>query len=246
MIAATLRRARTVYRDGLDGLWFGLTVFVGIIVVIFVGIGLIISATGGFDGAEWTSVWEQVMYAARYFPLSMGAILMMAFLPIAVSFGVTRTSYLIGFAGLVVTLNATVAVVVAAGHLVEHALFQAGGAAQELTSPHLFTAGDQVGWVAAETLIIGMANTTAGALIGVAYFKWHWLWTTLALPIILVPLAVAEGLMAVGWAGNVVHAIGFDRGPLGLVIPATLAVTAAMVVGTLIISRHTDISACSG
>lgn len=246
MTSPTLRRAAVAFGDGMSGVRMGTLLFAVVVVVIFTAVGLIVSVTGGFEGAAWTSVWEQVMYAARYYPLSLGAVFTWAFLPLAVSLGVTRASYFISFAGLTVALSLAIAVLVAAGHLAEYGLFAAGGAVQEFSSPHLFTAGDQVGWVALETVMVGMPNMAAGALIAMTYYKWRWLRATLALPLTLVPLVVAEGLMSAGWFGNVMNFIDVDRGPLALIIPATLIVTAAMIVATFTISRHSDIRTSSG
>lgn len=246
MTALMLRRARLVYVDGLRGMRLAFGLFAVIMAVIFGGIGLIVSATGGFEGPTWTSVWEQAMYGSRYFPLSMGVVLLAAFLPVATAHGISRASYLVGTAALMVTFGVAVAVFLVAGHWIEYQVFTAGGAVTEYSSPHLFSSGREVGWVFVESVIVVTTNIVGGFFIGAAYFRWRWLRATLALPFLLVPIAAVEALMASGWAGNVmVDVLGFDRGPLGVVIPVGVAIVGAMLVATLAVLRTTDVRTSS-
>jgi hypothetical protein len=247
MSSLTVRRARLVFIDGLRGLKLAYGLFILIMALIFATIGLVIHATDGFGASPWTSVFEQAQYGTRYFPLSMGAIVAIAFLPVAVAHGVTRRSYVLGSAALVVTLSVVVGAFLAAGHGVEYLLFDAAGAVQDFSSPHLFSSGRQVGWVFVESLVVVTANISAGFFVGAAYYKWHWLWATLALPLLLAPLAAVEAVLAAGWPGNVMEtAFDVDRGPLGVVLPVSVVLIAAMHVGAFAIFRTTDVRPSAG
>lgn len=242
MTSPTVRRARLVYIDGVRGLRLAFAGFGIVMVLIFSAVGLIVLLTNGFEGSIWDSVWEQAMYGSRYFPLSMGVVLVASFLPVATAHGISRTSYALGASALVVTMGAVVALLMTLGHGAEYLLYEGGGATAQFTSPHLFSSGSDLGWVFTESLIIVTANVAGGYFIGSAYYRWRWLRATLALPLLILPIAAVEMLMSAGWPGNVmISTFGIDRGPLLAVIPASVAVIIGTFLLTLVILRRTDV-----
>lgn len=247
MTSPTIRRALLVYLDGVRGLWLAYAIFIVVMAMIFSGIGLIVHVTGGFDGSTWTSIWEQAMYGTRYFPLSMGVVVLVGFLPVATTHGIGRTSFVLGTSVLVITMGVAVALFLAAGHWIEYRLFAAGGAVAEYSSPHLFSSGRDVGWVFVESVVIVTANIAGGYFIASMYYRWRWLRATLALPVLILPIVAVEALMSSGWPGNVViGTLDIDRGPLAAVIPASVAVIVGTFVLTLAVLRRTDVRTTSG
>lgn len=225
--ATTLRRGGLVLRDLARGLALALAAFMGIIAIVFALIGVGMALGGNFDDDVARSAWENSAYATRYFPLALGIMLTPTFLPAYVAHGVTRRSFAVGAAAAVLLIAAVMAVLEAAGYLIEDGVYRLAGADQEFTTPHLFDSGAQAWVVVPEVWIVVAANVAAGWLIGSAYYRWSWFGPTLALPLLLAPMLVVEALMSVGWAGTVmIDILGVDRGPLWLVIPASLAVLA--------------------
>ena len=242
MTSITYRQAGRVTRDLSWGLWRVLIMFVGIVVAIFAVVGVVVYVTGDFDGSTWDSVWENSAYATRYFPLAMGIMLTAAYLPVCVASGMTRRAFGLGASAIVVGMALVMAALEAAGYLIEDLLFTIGGGTQHFTSPHLFDAGTDVLVIIAEVAIVVSAHVAVGWAIGTAYYTSGWFWPTLLLPFMLVPIALVEGLMSVGWAGSLtIDTWGWDRLPLGTAIPLSLAVTALTLWGNQLAVRSIDI-----
>lgn len=233
MSATTYRRAVLVTGDISRGLWIALVGFMAIIAVIFLAIGVAGALAGNLDGGAGDSMWENSAYATRYFPLALGVMLTTAYLPIAVANGVTRRSFGLGGAAVVLGIAAVMAVLEAAGYLVENGLYRLAGATPEFTTPHLFGSGTEFWVVVPEVWITVSANVAVGWLIGSAYYRWGWFGPTLALPLMLVPTLAVEALMSIGWAGALmIDTLSIDRRPLWLAVPVSLAIVAATLWGT--------------
>ncbi|HEY9409077.1 MAG TPA: hypothetical protein VIP77_05795 [Jiangellaceae bacterium] len=242
MTSITYRQAGRVTRDLGWGLWQVLIMFAGIVVLIFGGIGVVMAVTGSFDGSSWDSVWENSAYATRYFPLAMGIMLTAAYLPVCIASGMTRRAFGLGASAIVVGMALVMAVLEAAGYLVEDLLFTIGGGTQQFTSPHLFDAGTDVLVIIAEVSVLVAAHVAVGWSIGTAYYTSGWFWPTIMLPFMLVPIALVEGLMSVGWAGSLtIDTWGWDRVPLDTAIPLSLAVIALTLWANQLAVRSIDI-----
>lgn len=235
----TYRRARSSFLDLSTGLAKSFVLFIAIVAVIFGAVAVLVQVTNGIDGGE--SIWENSQYATRYFPLSMGIMITAAYLPVAIASGVTRRSF--GWAGsaIVIAMALVMALLEAAGYLVEYGLYRAGGTTQTFTTPHLFDHGYQFWLVVAEVWIVVAANVAGGWLIGSAYYKWGWFWPTIALPLLLLPLLAVEAIMSVGWAGAAMDAMGAGRLPDGVAVLAALAVLALTLAGIQRFVRTIDL-----
>lgn len=237
MTATTYRQAGRVARNLGSGVVPILALFMAIILVVFMTISVSTVLIGTPDGSAWDSVWEDSAYATRYFPLAMGILLVAAYLPVAVASGVTRRSFGLGSAVVIGGIAVTMAVLEAAGYLIEYMVYRAADGGQELTTPHLFSTGTEVIVVIAEVTIVVAAHVATGWLIGAAYYRWGWQWPTLALPLLIAPALLVEALMSVGWAGALmIDTWGIDRGPLAVIVPgALLALVVTWLSGQLII-----------
>ena len=227
MSALTYRKAGLVARDQTRGLWLSLAIFVAFVGGGFLLVSALVVALDGFDGPGATSVWENSAYATRYYPLALGVMLTPVYLALGIANGVTRRTFSLGAMGTVVAIAGVMAVLEAVGYAVEDGFYRLAGLTQELTTPHLFDSGSQV-WISApEVWITVTGNVAAGWLIGTVYYRWGWLWPTLALPLTFAPALAVEALMSVGWPGGLMIDVwGIERGPLWLVMPASLLVIA--------------------
>ncbi|PSL03553.1 hypothetical protein CLV30_10732 [Haloactinopolyspora alba] len=242
MSSITYRKAGLVSRDVLWALRISAGWFAAIVVVVFLGIGVGIELAGGLDGSTPNSVWETSAYATRYWPMAMGIMLTPFYLPVCVASGVTRRSFGIGAALVVAGLAAVMAVLEGVGYIVEHGLYALADSTPQFESPHLFDSGLHI-WVSMpEVWITVCGNVAAGWLIGSVYYRWGWLWPTLALPLLVVPTLAVEAAMSVGWPGDVmIGVLGVDRAPLGVAIPASLVIIALTLWGTHRLVRTTAV-----
>ncbi|WP_026875786.1 hypothetical protein [Jiangella gansuensis] len=234
-----LQRTRVVARDIGHGFRWTVFWFVLIILVAFAVIGVLVVAYR--DPGSVDSVWENSQYATRYFPLSLGIMLTGIYLPVAVASGLTRRTF--GYAAMIVVvgISGVMALMEAVGYLVEYWAFQLAGDAPTYTTPHLFDHGYQFWVVIPEVWIVVAGNVACGWLIGSAYYRFGWFGPTLALPLLLIPLLAVEALMAVGWAGAALDAMGLGRPPTWLAITSSLVVLAVTLAGIQRFVRTTDI-----
>lgn len=233
MSATTYRKSVQITRDLVRGLWKSMAIFVVVVGAGFLAVGLIIAAAGAIDGPSAESIWENSAYATRYYPLALGVMLTPVYLSVAVAHGVTRRSFGLGAAGVVLVVAGVMAVFEAVGYAVENGLYSLGGVTQEFTTPHLFDSATQFWITVPEVWITVSGNVAAGWLIGSAYYKWGSLGPTLALPLLLAPALSVEALMSVGWPGALMTDVwNIDRSPLWLAIPASLVIIVLTLWGT--------------
>lgn len=238
MSATTYRKSVLVTRDLTRGLSISMAIFVVVVGAGFLLVGLVIGAAGAFDGPGASSVWENSAYATRYYPLALGTMLTPVYLAVAVAHGVTRRSFGLGAAGVVLVIAALMAAFEGVGYVVEYALYELGGLTQEFKVPHLFDTGTELWITVPEVWITVSGNVAAGWLIGSAYYKWGSLGPTLALPLLAVPALAVEALMSVGWPGALMIDVwNIERAPLGVAMPASLAIIALTLWGTQILVR---------
>jgi len=118
-----------------------------------------------------SSIWEQGAHIVRWAALIMGAALVMDAMPRQIRHGGTRRGFMVrtGTAALVIT--GVGGVLMAAGFLIENAVYRITGWEQGLSRPHLFTEPTQSGMVAAEFWLLLTAWLLAGAAFASGYLR---------------------------------------------------------------------------
>ncbi|NED98355.1 hypothetical protein G1H11_23930 [Phytoactinopolyspora alkaliphila] len=221
-------RQLTVMMAYVGGLWF-----LPIVVVVFVGIGALQVATGGWGDLSWSSVWEHSLQPMRYFPLAMAIIVGAGMLPNYVSHGMTRREFSIGVGIMIAVVSVAFAVVGAIGLGVEDVIYGWFGESPEYTVPHLYADPGDVPLVLAQYALLTSAHMATGWLIGATYYRFGGYLGTAMLLVTLLPAIAVEFVLSVSYFGQVAQdGFGWDRPPLAVVIPACLAITAATCYGT--------------
>lgn len=231
--ALELRVARQV----LAGLRPVLVWFTAIILVAFtlVGIGLALSSDDN-TAAEIAGAG-----AIRYFPLAIGIMFTPAMLPMYVAEGVTRRQFARVGALVTAAFAALMALLMCVGYALEALLYRLGGQAYELGLPHLFDPWNEFGLIFTEYFILTAAAISGGWLIGTTYYRLHWLWATLLIPVCLVPAAAAELFLQTSWIGAGLEEAGWTRPPLGLAIPLSLVAIAVAMAASYVLTRTVTI-----
>lgn len=226
-----------VARQVLAGLGPVLAWFTAIILVAFtlVGIGLVLSADDN-TAAEIAGAG-----AIRYFPMAIGIMLTPAMLPMYVAQGVTRRQF--ARVGALVTLAfATLtALFMCVAYTIEALIYRLGGETYELGLPHLFDSWNDFALIFTEYVVLTAASIAAGWLIGTTYYRAHWFWATLLIPVCLVPTAAAELLLQTSWIGSGFQDAGWTRPPLGLAIPLCLVAIALAMAAIYVLTRNVTI-----
>jgi hypothetical protein len=203
-------------RQMLFGYWL-------IMLVGFTTVGVVIHlVTGTLD----ESVWDYAAQSPKYFNASIGVMLTPAFLTLLVAHGVTRRTFAIA-GTLLLTLNAAGnALLWVVVYLLERGLFDWRGWPQEMNNPHLFTSTSQSQLVFTEFFLLVLAHEVAGWLIATAFVRYRF-WGGLALlPLNLLPAVATELLLLSGWVAQALGDLGLERPPLGVAVPAVLAICA--------------------
>ncbi len=233
MTSLTVRKGALMARDMGVGLSITFGGFIVGIALIFAVVGAITAMLGGLEGPEWASVWENAGWATRYFPMSIGFMITGIYLPVALANGVTRRSFAVGASIVVSVVALVIAAALVVGYVVEFAIYQDAGAVQMLSMPHLYTSATDAPVVLAEATIVVAAHMSAGWLIGTVYYRLRWLWGTVLLPLAAAPAFAVDGLLSVGWVGDVLS-VGFEveRLPLPVAVPAAVGVVVLTLVLT--------------
>lgn len=226
-----------VTRQVLAGLRPLLALFIAIVAVAFtiVGIGLVLSSDEN-SAAEIAGAG-----ALRYFPMAIGIMLTPTMMPMYVAQGVTRRQFARSGALITLALAALTALFMCAAYPVEALAYRLGGRTYELGLPHLFDAWNDFALIFIEYLVLTTASIAAGWLIGTMYYRLHWFWATLLIPVCLVPTAAAELLLHTSWFGSGLEETGWTRPPLGLAITLASVAIAVAMAAAYVLTRNVTI-----
>lgn len=150
------------------------------------------------------------------------------FLP-HVATGGTRRSYVSTTTVAVVLMAAAYAVLLAAAFRIEAALYAANGWPAVINTGHLFTSGEQVGLVLAESFTLNLALGLGGVAIGSGYRRWGGWGGTYALAVTALPVLAATAVIELRASSGLGEALGVT----GLDAPATFAVLAVLALASL-------------
>lgn len=176
-----------------------LAVAAAVVAVAAAALGLVVDALG--SGVE-RSVWEYADDPARWVLFVIGILLAVVVLPTYVAHGVTRGRFTLAGTGFGAVLASLVALYLAAGFLIERAVFAAAGRPHTFADEHLFTTAFEVHLVLAEYAVLGAAYLVAGWLVGICYYRFGGWRGTLALPLTTLPLFTIENVVGTGqWTG---------------------------------------------
>ncbi len=233
-LVATRRRYRRELRCARELGQFMTYVTLGfllVIVLIFIAFGVFQAIVDGMgDDGAWASVWEFSEQPMRYFPMSIGVMLVPALLPAYVANGVTRREFTVGAALMITGATLGLAVVGAIGLVVEKWAYSWAGHVPTYTFPHLFDGPENVVAVVGEFAILISSHMVAGWLIGYTYYRYGGWIGTFLLPLTVLPALAVEALTSVSWIGGLLmDNTGYERLPLPFVIPAVLAIMAGAV-----------------
>ncbi|WP_182112276.1 MULTISPECIES: hypothetical protein [unclassified Actinotalea] len=203
--------------------WFWFT-------LVVVGIGVAAAALR-FDVLE-LSAWGYLSTATRWFAFAMLVFVTAGAAGPFVANGLTRRAFVRVLAAVLVVTAAAFAVLWTAGHAVETAVFRSRGWPTAVEG-HLYADGAQLGLVALEALLAMLAYGASGALVGAGYYRGGGWSGTLALPLTLLPVAVAQLLLSGGWSlGSLELAAGVavPLRALGALLAAVLGLVAVHLV----------------
>ncbi|NDL56562.1 hypothetical protein [Phytoactinopolyspora mesophila] len=237
------RRELQCARELSVSMGFVTLVFLAVVVVFFAAGGVLQAVVGGLhaDGG-WGSVWEYSQQAMRYYPMSIGVMLVPALMPAYVANGVTRREFTVGAVLMISGIAIGLGVVGAIGFAVEDAIFGWAGHATVYNFPHLFDGpGDVVAVVAVvgEFALHTSSHMVAGWLIGYTYYRYGGWTGTFLLPLTILPALAVEFLLGVSWIGGLLmDHTGYERLALPIVIPAVLATIAAAVLLIYFLTRR--------
>jgi hypothetical protein len=217
-----VRTARTFLGVQLAlGVWLW-----GIVAVVAVIITVVFDRVGRVEA----STWELLDQGPRWFLFSMAIILVAGYFPAHVANGMTRRSFTAALAVAIALTAVAYAVLTAVGYAVERAVFGGRGWPTDLQSEHLFTSTDQLGAVTLENVVVLVVYAASGMLVGAAYYRVGGWWGTLALPLTVGPVLVAESLVRTSWAGTALEPLlGAVRVPAGVGAGTCLLVAAVLV-----------------
>jgi hypothetical protein len=148
------------------------------------------------------SIWEYAGIWPRWFLFSVGVMAASGYFPLIVAHGVTRRDVLtaFGLSGLAVSL--LWAVCMAAGMVIERALYSWLGWSHVVNSGYLVDGGSNAAGLFVQYGLLFFGYLTAGALISAAYYRFGWKGGTWLLPFTLLPVIVLEGLLSADWTGT--------------------------------------------
>lgn len=214
-----------------------IAIFLAIVIVVFVGIGIISAGTDG-DG----SVWEIAAAGAfKWFPFALAVMLTPAVLPMYVTHGVTRHQFIAGAMLTLVAFAVVVAALLNLGYAAESAIYRAVDWPHEFRDPHLFASWTETPLLVTEYALLLAALLACGWLIGTLYYRLHWLWATLLIPVAMAPAAGAELLLQTSWTGSWTESMGWARPSLALALPLTALLVAATVAVVYALTRNVPI-----
>lgn len=227
-----------VTRQILAGLRPVLMWFIAIAAVAFtlIGVGIVLTSDPDSVATEIAGAG-----AIRYFPMAIGIMLTPTMLPMYVAQGVTRRQFARVCVLVTLAFAALMALFMCVAYAVEALAYRWGGKTYELSLPHLFDSWDEFELIFTEYLVLTAASIAAGWLIGSVYYRLHWFWATLLIPVCLVPAAAAELFLTTSWIGSGLENAGWTRPPLGLALPLSLIAIAVAMAATYALTRNVTI-----
>ena len=214
---------------------------------VVVAIAVVLTVVLDRAGRVEASTWETLDQGPRWFLFAMGIVGVAGWFTAHVANGMTRRSFTVILGATTALTAVGYAAVTTLGFVVERAVFAARGWSTDLRSEHLFTATDQLGLVATENLVMLLVYGASGMLVGAVYHRAGGWWGTLALPLTVGPVLLAEGLVGAGWLGTVLgSAVAPDRLPAGVVAGACLGLAAVLMGATHAVLRAAPLSATTG
>ncbi|QSB14388.1 hypothetical protein JQS43_23315 [Natronosporangium hydrolyticum] len=213
-----------------------------LVLVVAVTLGAFVTAAGGDESG--TSVWEQAAGPLHWFFFVFGVLTTATVFPTYIGFGVTRRRVLqaLGIGGGAISV--LLALVIAAGYLVEHAILTGRGQEHRLRGDHLFDSVTELHLVMTQYALLTAAFLVAGYLVGVGYYRFGGGRGTLALPLTVAPILVVGVLFS---ANDLALLL---RGPAGGELPSpqlatavglSLATLAAAGLGLWLLARRVPI-----
>ncbi len=198
----------------------------------FVAVLLVTAAAASFADGASISGWEVGTQIIRWFVGAIGVYLTAVYLPLYVAHGITRRRIATDSGLFVLAYVAIVAVTITVGYGLERVVYGLAGWQQNLERAHLFDATDQYGLVLAEHLVLLVVWMTAGALLGVAFYRGGGA-PLAALPAAIVAVALVETVAGPSAFGPVppplVERIVFLPSEASLLAAAATAVVSAAV-----------------
>ncbi|MDR7273278.1 hypothetical protein [Catenuloplanes atrovinosus] len=216
-VLAVLLRRMTRHMAPIVAMYWGILLIVYVVVAGSIAL---------FDTLE-QSMWLRVGGPPpRYWLLSMGVITVVQ-ARVYISMGVTRRQLGEAYLALYAVTALLFALVQVAGFAPEHAIYSAAGVMGNLVERYPVTgAGDAVATLLS-AFVLDLVYLTAGALIGIGFYRYR-VWAGLAIiPIAVLPPIAAEAAFNAEWAGlGVNRLLGLPTAPL----PIGLAVATGILV----------------
>lgn len=147
-----------------------------------------------------------------------------------VASGRTRRSLITASVAAVAVAALGYALLLTAAFWIERPVFEANGWPLTIRTGHLFTSGDQVALVLAESFAIAVAVGFAGLAVGAGYRRFGWLHGTVALLFTATPMLAATAALEL----RATSGIGETLGLTGLSAPVTFAVLAGLAAISLV------------
>ncbi|MFF0310144.1 hypothetical protein ACFYSC_22155 [Streptosporangium sp. NPDC004379] len=196
--------------------------------LLLVGVALVAAGVAVF-GTLTGSTWEKGVQLARWYALFAGVALVREFLPMYVAHGVTRREFGAQAAVTATLFAPFLAVLVAAGYLLEAGAYGLAGLPQTLDRAHLFAEPTHVPLVFAEYLIELAAWLAAGSFIGAGFYRWE------GGGLLTLPVGVGLVVLAESAIGTELRLPFVSRLALGVDVPQSPAVTAGLGLAAFLI-----------
>jgi hypothetical protein len=206
--------------------------WIAAIVVVIVSAGLVvITQAGPMRFSFWLVMAGSI---AKYWPLTVGIILITMYFRLFLAHGVTRREFLVAVAVAGLVFAAGFAVVVTAGHALESAVL---GLADQRGARYPSATAGELGRI----FPVSLGYFTSGVLITAGFYRFR-PWTGVALIIPgAVPLAVADGLLRLNEFGE-----GADLLAYAPALAISLAATAAGAAAIWLLLRDVPIRRAAG
>lgn len=222
VVAHHRRSVRAVAERVLGACWY-IGVWFWAIALVITGIMLVVQTR--VDGVEVDAL-NGPAGSARFFLFVMGILLPLVFVAVHVAAGGTRRAFVQGlWAGAVAAGVSFGAAATLVAWLVDVVARRAGWDA--LVADQLYDDGSQVGVVLVVQVLSCTVYTLTGMAVGAAYHRGGGWRGTFLLPLVLLPVALAEAALRSGFfGGSLAAALGVGDGSVVLAVGGGLLATA--------------------
>ncbi|MGO1052739.1 hypothetical protein [Crossiella sp. CA198] len=197
-------------------------------------VGLVLTGIAVW-GTVSLSVWDNAVQVALWFAFGFTAWLLYTYLPVYVANGITRREFTARVAGFVGVLAAVLAVLTAAGYLLEGGVYAVAEWPQVLAPHRHFTAVTEVPVVLLTQFLSFGAFSAVGALVGSSFYRNAGLGLA-SVPVGLAVLVVAN-ILAGTWVSGRIGFTFFGPLPLAVAVPSGLALIALVLGGVWLLLR---------